>query len=205
MLPKAGGLKNIFGKTSEIFSKHKSAFEGIVAASVVIGVNQIVDEVAFECPCVMEEDLSVPCDSLLSSFCLTRDKAAYGYMFIFGPAVTLLFLGFAISVPFWKQITGCCRLEKTNKGNNSQQQEERVRKCRISLRSVCNTFGFALVGFCTWIVLSFIDGDYFACAVTPLPYKFTVIPFQNCSTPIVSRSFFVFFVLKKKIGLKNNF
>ena len=192
MFAKAGVLKNVFGKISETFSKHKSAFEGILAASVVIGVNQIVDEVAFECPCIMEEDLSVPCDSLLSSFCPARDKASYGYMFIFGPAAILLFLGFAINVPFWKQITGCCRLEEKKNGSNPQQQEETERRCRISVRSICNSLGFALIGFSTWIVLSFIDGDYFACAVTPLPYKFTVIPFQNCSTPIVSSYFFFF-------------
>ena len=168
--------KNIFGKITEIFSKHKSAFEGILAASVVISVNQIVDEVAFECPCVMEKDKA-------------KNKALYGSMFIFGPAVILLFLGFAINVPFRKQITGCCRLETTENENNCQQQEERVRKRRRLLRSVCNTFG-SLIGFCTWIVLSFMDGDYFACAVTPLPYQFTVDPFQNCSTPIVSCCFF---------------
>ena len=186
MVTKAGGLKNVIENIKETLSQHKAAFEGILVTAIVIGINQIVDAESFECPCLEEEDLNVACKSSFSN-CPVRDRAAYGWLFIFAPAAILLCLGFAVNLSIWKQITGCCSNTERKK-NWKRIYGNRFGGLRIRCRSICSSLGIALIGPLTWIVLSLIDGDFLACALTVLPYTFKndTNPPQSCATTTVS-------------------
>ncbi|KAL9965118.1 hypothetical protein ACROYT_G028872, partial [Oculina patagonica] len=62
----------------------------IVAALLLYGVNEFLNEIVFSCP---EENFK-----------------AYGNLFIFGPSVLLFCLALLASTAFWQAVTGCCLL-----------------------------------------------------------------------------------------------
>ena len=62
----------------------------IVAALLLYGVNEFLNEIVFSCP---EENFK-----------------AYGNLFIFGPSVLLFCLSLLASTSFWQAVTGCCLL-----------------------------------------------------------------------------------------------
>ena len=166
-------LKQRFQSFSSSLAFRSGTVQSVIAAGIVAGVNQLLERVSFECPCAMEGNLN--CSSA-TFFCPTRDRYLYGSMFLFGPAVLLLFLGFSVNWRFWKEITGCFRSQK------SSSEKETNRK-RLFFK-FCKAFGFVMITPLTWIILSLLDGDYLACALTALPYSFS--EGQNCETPLVS-------------------
>ena len=159
-------LSNGFKEASTFLSSHSTAIQSVVTVGAVAGINQIIEVAAFKCPCIMEAELNLTCESYQSSFCPTRDKAMYSYLFAFGPAVILLLIGFMVNVKFWKKITG---LYHSTASEN---------KLQVFVCSFLSSFGFALIAPLSWIVFSLIDGEFFACAVTTLPYYFG--PGQEC-------------------------
>ena len=178
-------FKGIHGK----ISSHTTAITGIVSTGIVTGINQLVEFAAFKCPCVKDKSYG-PNKSLLASFrIITLSNQEYGYLFIFAPAVLLLFLGFAVNSDFWNKVTACCRKVKKDELAYWQQSTCCIRiKLRLRNRYrfvglFLNALGIASIVPMTWVLLSFIDGDFYACAATSLPYDFS--PGQTCETPTV--------------------
>ena len=65
--------------------------------------------------------------------------------------------GLTFNETVWKEITTCRRNDKT--------------KCKVMSCRSLKIIGFASIAPWVWLVASFLDGDYFACAQTDLPYK----------------------------------
>ena len=82
--------------------------------------------------------------------------------------------GLSFNQIVWKEITGCCR------NCQLKSNEECFVKCKVKCTSFLRMFGFALIAPSIWLVGSFLDGDYFACAHTDLPYKLKVN--ETCQT-----------------------
>ena len=196
-----------FKNAATFLSFHSTAVQSVLKVSAVAGINQIIKVTAFQCPCIMEADLKLTCNSSLRSFCPRRDKAEYSYLFIFGPAVILFMLGFMVNEEMWRNVTGCCSCSAKNihfsntrnYGSLSNQsnpctsnalspseENNTVWKKQKNCPSALRISGFAFIAPLSWILLCFIDGEYLACALTSLPYSFK--PNQTCeNTIIVSR------------------
>lgn len=67
----------------------------IVAALLLYGVNEFLNDIVFSCP---EENFKV-----------------YSNLFIFGPSTLLFCLALLASTPFWQAVTGCCLLRYRGK------------------------------------------------------------------------------------------
>ena len=185
-----------FKHAATFLSSNSTAVQSVLTVGAVAGINQLIEVAAFECPCIMEADLNLTCESYLSSFCPLRDKALYSYLFVFGPASILFLLGFMVNKKFWKKITGCrcssakkicCCIKKkrryasregeSNPGtsNAASPNEEKStiwKKLKNCDCSIFSTLGYALIAPMSWILLSLIDGEYLACGLTSLPYSF---------------------------------
>ena len=200
MVNQASG--EVFKHAANFLSSHSTAVQSVLTVAAVAGINQLIEVAAFECPCIMEADLNLTCESYLSSFCPLRDKATYSYLFVFGPASILLFLGFMLNKKFWRTITGCCcssannicccikkkkryapradqgNPETSNAASPNEKKTAIWKKLKVCVYSVFSTLGFASIAPLSWILLSLIDGEYLACGLTSLPYSFG--PEQTC-------------------------
>ena len=152
-------LMKIIRVLAQKLGEYENTIQGIIVALVTVGIDEIIEIAAFKCPCVAESDLAIPCTAALNS-CPRRDKELYAYLFILVPSFILLMAGLSFNQIVWKETTSCCR--NYNPG------------CKAKCTSFSKIFGFALISPSVWLVVSFLDGDYFACAQTDLPYKMKV-------------------------------
>ena len=170
-------LVKILKVLKEKLEDYENLIQGTLIALVTIGIDEIIEYAAFNCPCVAESDLAIPCTGALDS-CPRRDKELYAYLFIFIPSFILLMAGLSFNQFVWKEITSCCRNYKP--------------ECKVKCTGFIKIFVFALIAPSVWLVASFLDGDYFACAQTNLPYKMEVN--ETCQN--VSNFFFCQIILK---------
>ena len=83
--------KKLIDKLTEKYKEHKDAIEGIIVALLIIGTDEILEVLTFDCPCVAESDLAVPCTGL--NFCPLEYKKMYGCCFILAPSIILFMAG----------------------------------------------------------------------------------------------------------------
>jgi len=121
----------------------------------------------------------------------------YGVAFIAAPAIALLLFGMVINPKLWKVLTSCVKQRKAKKlaakssptrQAATSRQEVRLQQCgpgqetpededddscRDMTWAFVKTFAMATIAPITWVAVAFLDGQFYACASTPLPYYLT--------------------------------
>ena len=139
---------------SSALSAPRSAFGILFAILLILGVNELIRLVAFECPCIDSTSFG-------SNFVLLNG-IGYGWFFIIIPTAIVFFGNLAMTLSVKKCLTGCC--------NNENKCCSCCFGCYYcSWQSVCSILGNILFPPGLWLAVSFIDGDYFACAETQKP------------------------------------
>lgn len=149
--------------TSSVGSTLKN-FKGTAVNSSIVIVTVIVEEVfnrtVFYCPCVEPSELG-SCSSTSNSAnssisCTRRVNYYYGLSFIFGPAFALFFITAAGNSSLGKLLTGCC--------------SRKSRPISLTFWAIAAVAARSLLAPVAWISFGLLDGQYFSCATTPLPY-----------------------------------
>ena len=140
------------------------SFGSLFAILLILGVNELIRLIAFECPCMQNGTSSG------NNFVLLNGTG-YGWFFIAVPAGIIFFGTFVMTLSVMKCLTGCC------KNKNAYCCCFGCYYC--SCKNFCNIVGNILFPPGLWLAVSFIDGDYYACAVTPQPYE--LLPGMSCS------------------------
>ena len=133
-------------------------------ASIVLatgGIEQIATVAIFRCPCVEPPNLGPGCNvSATSLSCTPTLNYTYGFSLIFAPAFALLLISAAANPKLWKSITGCCKKE--------EQHKRGIKEVSFTMSTILLQ---SLISPVTWICIALLDGQYLACAITPLPYR----------------------------------
>ena len=150
-------VDQIFRTGSQLLSSAlgapRSAFGILFAILLILGVNELIRLVAFECPCMDSTSSG-------SNFVLLNG-IGYGWFFIVMPTLIVFFGNLGMTLSVKKCLTGCCCYEN--------------KCCSCCNYRSCQCF-WIIVGDIIfppglWLAVSFIDGDYFACAETQKPYN----------------------------------
>ena len=117
----------------------------------------------------MQNDTSTGSDSILLNL---LNNTGYGLLFIAMPAGIVFFRQLRNDLECYlkKCLTGCC--------NNGNKYFCCFGCYNCSCQIFCSIVGNILFPPGLWLAVSFIDGDYFACAVTPQPYE--LLPGTSC-------------------------
>ena len=150
-----------FSKLVDISKSFKDGFVAVAVSLITLAAERAIEVILFRCPCHPEQ------------------RQLYSWLFIVIPAVFLLVVGIAFNMKLWKLITGCCPSKKycccaTDGCNDFCTGSSRTRKiccsCNDEFANFCTYLAFAVISPTTWIILTLIDGDYFACATTKDAY-----------------------------------
>jgi len=145
--------------------KNIKEYSGTVANTTIVlvtsGIEQITTVAIYRCPCVEPSQLGTGCNETSNSLtCSQSLNKTYGFSYIFAPAFALFIFSAAANPKLWKSITGCC--------HKSKEYSQGVRDATATFITILIQ---ALVSPFTWICIAFLDGQYLACALTPLPYR----------------------------------
>lgn len=145
--------------------KSLEGFQGTAINTVIIGgtaaIEALINVAVYSCPCVEATELTScvrfsngtlksPCTPALLNF-------YYGLSYLIAPALLLYFISLAANPRLWKLWTGCLK-------------EEGEKKARKSIYTLLTIFITALKSPIAWVCFGLLDGKYYACAVTALPY-----------------------------------
>ena len=156
--------------------KKVSDFKGTILNSAIVGatvgLEEILNHAVYYCPCVERSELG-SCNSTTSSvgsraICTPRLNAMYGVVFIAIPGVALFLLSVAATPSIWKICTGRC----------VRSREVRARTDKI-FYTIMGVFGRSMIAPAAWVCYAMLDGKYYACSVTPLPYHFG-LTYKTC-------------------------
>jgi len=132
----------------------------VVIASITAAAQQLTTLGSYRCPCVSVANLpNCTSAALGSSACSRQLNFAYGISFMLAPAMVLFLFGVAANPHMWKTMTGL--FWKTAK-----QRREKTEVCV----SVMRVFATASIAPITWVTVALLDGRFYACATTSLPY-----------------------------------
>ena len=110
---------------------------------VTLAAKRLVASVLFRCPCGDKSE-----------------RLPYALLFTLAPWVILFTMGVGFNPNFWKLCAGTRKCCDAKPG------------CDVCcFHTCCNYLLFALIAPKTWLVLVFIDGDYFACADANIVYE----------------------------------
>ncbi|KAM8846976.1 calcium homeostasis modulator protein 6-like isoform 1-T1 [Synchiropus picturatus] len=135
-------------------------FLGCVSLLTAWG-ERIFSSVLFECPC-------------------NRLNFWYGMVFLLGPAIALLLLGYIVSTKMWRLVTGMCQCK------NMSCSRRRTSTC---VWNFCRISSAAFVAPCSWIAVALLNGTYFECAMSEtiqvkqsqkLCYRMTEYSTEDC-------------------------
>ena len=132
-----------FDKIVRQLQNYKGGILVVFVGLVTLAIERLVEIVVFRCPCGDKSE-----------------RIPYALLFIFAPCVILFTIGVGFNPSFWKLCTG------TREGCGPKPGFDGC--CSYTC---CNYFLFALVAPIIWMVLIFIDGDYFACADASTVYE----------------------------------
>jgi len=146
----------------------------VLIALVTVALQAIIAVTAYKCPCVSPDEVKNCTSSIGSGECSKSLNFYYGLSFIVAPAVALLVFGIASNPKLWKAVTGSLN----PKSSKFDQPGLNV------TRAIGQTVGLATIAPLTWVVVTLLDGRFFACAVTALPYDTDpALPnFATCQT-----------------------
>ncbi|CAK8695824.1 unnamed protein product [Clavelina lepadiformis] len=143
------------------FKNINEVARNVLVLASTIGVNQVIKLIAFKCPCISKSELDAG-----------HTNYWYGMAYFFAPAVVLFLIGIILHLDTWKWLTGCCR--RLHHSVNFSRKDHSIAACL----SMSKVMGVALLLSSAWVSVSLLDGDFMACALTPLPYNFSTL--QSC-------------------------
>nr|XP_039272267.1 calcium homeostasis modulator protein 6-like [Styela clava] len=175
------GAKSFATSAAKSLTQFKGTALNTGIAVLTVVLEEVLNRAVYYCPCVTPSELGdcfSTSNSINSSFkCTAEINHTYGLSYIFGPAIALFFFMAASSPRLWKTLTGCC-----NKDKDSRRRKDRV------LWTFIEIFGRALIAPVTWVCFALLDGRYYACAVTPLPYDIGKTGHQYSSCTEVAKA-----------------
>ena len=140
-----------FDKMVGQLQNYKGRILVVFIGLVTLAAKRFIEIVLFRCPCGDKSE-----------------RLPYALLFTLAPWVILFTIGVGFNPNFWKLCTGtrkCCDAKDGFDGCYS--------------RTCCYYLLFALIAPKIWLVLVFIDGDYFACADANTVYE------SNTSQPCI--------------------
>ncbi|XP_076809705.1 calcium homeostasis modulator protein 6-like [Clavelina lepadiformis] len=163
----------MISKFIENLDNKKRTIRNIVVLASTAGTNQLFKFIAFKCPCISSaEQLN------------GENNYWYGIAYLVAPAIVLFIVGILLGVDVWKWLTGCCRRSCPDRESN-----DACRSCNCwhsfkigvaldkhfiaAFLSWSSILAVALLAPSAWITVTLLDGDAMACAVTPMPYRFS--------------------------------
>ncbi|XP_039274615.2 calcium homeostasis modulator protein 6-like [Styela clava] len=152
MVVSMGGIGSIFTSVQNTVKTSSGSAINIVICLVTVGSEQLFSFAAFNCPCPEHgmNETSIP----------VQQNYLYGWVFILVPAFALFILGYAMNIKTWKLMTGCCR-----------RSSKAARGYGAGCVTILEVYVQAMVAPLAWMSVAFLDGKYFACAVSKDPYK----------------------------------
>nr|XP_039259691.1 calcium homeostasis modulator protein 6-like [Styela clava] len=155
----AAGLKAI----TKAFGEFKDVAVKSAIAGVTIALEEILNRTIYYCPCVEPSEVA-GCNTSSNSIaskrqCTPMTNYAYGLAYMIVPCLILFFFMAASTPRLWKLWTGIC----------TKSPAARSRKEKITW-TLAETFGRSLIAPVSWVCFALIDGQSYACSVTPLPY-----------------------------------
>jgi len=128
----------------KVIGNNKGSVQNFGIVGITITLEEFSQFVFFYCPC------DYPSNKL------------YGSIFMWGPAVVLLVVGFLAHRRTWRLTTGIC--------NRTQGVGKDGKRIIHFINIFFQIFTKAVLAPATWVVLAFLKGDYYACAQWPDPY-----------------------------------
>ncbi|XP_002129702.3 calcium homeostasis modulator protein 6-like [Ciona intestinalis] len=151
---------------------------GIVA--VTAGIEQLTTLAAYRCPCVSLAKLGncTPVNIAGNPSCSQLLNYGYGMSFIIAPAIGLLVFGMASNPKLWKSVTGIIKKTKSER-----------REANEICWTIGGVIGQALYAPITWVAIALLDGRYYACATTSLPYDVErpSASYKSCEAVAISK------------------
>lgn len=162
-----------FSNVMKTLSDFKGTIVNTSIAGGTVAIEEIVNRAVYYCPCVEVSEL-VGCNSTSNSQgsrfqCTKALNAVYGAVFIAVPALALFCLSIAAHPSLWKICTGRIVRSKL----------VRAKRDKIFTTMIA-VFGRSLISPVAWVCYSLIDGKYYACSITPLPYHFNGLTYKTC-------------------------
>lgn len=136
-------MAQIFAAFGKFQQNNKGSIQNFGIIGVTIGSEELMKFIFFYCPC------NYPMNQV------------YGSTFIWGPAAILLVVGYVINRRTWRLMTGMC--------NRTQGVGKGGKRIFHFIFIFANISMKAILAPATWIVISFLKGDYYACAAWPGP------------------------------------
>ena len=168
-------------KITELLVNNSSAVAGFASTALIAGMNQLVEHVSFKCPCLSEGETNTAD---------TNRREEYGYLFIFGPALFLLFIVIIVNINFWKQITDTCLC----RCESCSDCCKKIKFCKCTRLFSCQTsftlaFFYGFGAFLVWILISLVDGDFIACAHSKCVGRNFTVDECQCVSSVFSKIF----------------
>lgn len=172
---------SLFSSAAKTLKEFKGTALNTSIAVMTIIVEEILNRTVYYCPCVELSELN--CGVVLSSnsanssaACTFLTNRYYGLSFIIAPTIALFLLMSASSPKLWKTWTGCCK-----------KNVDAKRPFQMIIWTLSEIFGRALIAPITWLCFALLDGKYYACASTPLPYPVDISStYKSCSEVVKS-------------------
>ncbi|XP_039253769.1 calcium homeostasis modulator protein 6-like [Styela clava] len=156
-------MAQLFAAFGKFGANNKGSIQNFGIVGITIGSEELMKFIFFFCPC------SRPMNEI------------YGATFIWGPAAILLVVGYVVNRRTWRLTTGMC--------NRTQGVGKGCKRVFHFMFIFLNITMKAILAPATWIVISFLKGDYYACAAWPRPddpgveEKFSLAPNTTIPPP----------------------
>lgn len=142
-------LGALFSSTQSAFKAKSGSIMNIFICLTTAGSQKFFSVAAFNCPCP---------NNVTDSSGL-HPNYIYGWVFIVVPAFALFVLGYAMNQKTWKMTTGCCR-----------RSYRAARGYCAGCATLTEITVQAFVAPMAWASFAFLNGIYYACAVSKHPY-----------------------------------
>ncbi|XP_076808611.1 calcium homeostasis modulator protein 6-like isoform X1 [Clavelina lepadiformis] len=149
-------IKDVLQGLIESVVDHKATLRNIIVMLLTVSVNEIITVTTFQCPCVTEKQDMEACNSTDITGCVLNLNRVYGWLYLLAPAGILFVFGVTANLQVWKRLTGYCSDKDICQGS-----------CSWCFWKVV---GFAFIAPCVWVSVGLLQGEYYACATTSLPY-----------------------------------
>lgn len=138
-------LAVLFTNLQTAFKSQSGTVRNVVMVLLVFGMQAIVSgEGLFKCPVV--------------------NYSAYGWMFIFVPAIFLFLVSLFLNDGFWKVSQGCCHYASFRKIGCKRRYCPCFFPRWGCSKKLLEVLFYSSVASCLWIFWAFLQGEYYACA-----------------------------------------
>lgn len=137
-------MNTIISSLNVLFKKSRQSLMYFSMTALTMGVQEIVDEVVFNCPC--------------------QRHFAYGQAFLWGPAFLLFFPGILLDKTSWPRT-------RPRKSNVEKPRSRLLHYYFKLVFAIFHAMTRASIAPVVWLVLSFLQQKYYTCAYFGPPLK----------------------------------